>query len=251
METPKPNPDPKSLAESLGAQGSACPIPFTHDRLREVHHWWHEMARYYHEPEPFRYAFGAFVQAARNVTFVLQKEKGIFPDFAWYAEWVSKAKQDALLTWLLDTRNDFVHRQSLEPKSYLRMRCIDNPRQNHFDDEDGDGSDIYNVSPFACTHYYIGTGWRTDHAHEFTRHWEMDGLPYEILKTSADIYDRLDDLVTKAHKRLGATMQSYRASPDGRALPCMEDIDKHRVIFTTVQDGKEIWNNEPPGLHDH
>ena len=79
MERPKPNPDPKSLAESLGAQGSVCPIPFTHDRLREVHHWWHEMARYYHEPEPFRYAFGAFVQAARNVTFVLQKREELIP----------------------------------------------------------------------------------------------------------------------------------------------------------------------------
>jgi hypothetical protein len=45
------NSDPKSLAESIAAKGSICPIPATHDRLSEIHHWWHEMARWYHEPE--------------------------------------------------------------------------------------------------------------------------------------------------------------------------------------------------------
>lgn len=70
-----PNPDPQTLAEKVAAVGSKCPIPATHDRLFEIHHWWHEMARWYHEPEPFRYRLGAFIQAARNVTFMLQTEK--------------------------------------------------------------------------------------------------------------------------------------------------------------------------------
>jgi hypothetical protein len=41
---------PRTLAEKLSAPGGACPIPFTHDRLDEVHHWWHELATWYHEP---------------------------------------------------------------------------------------------------------------------------------------------------------------------------------------------------------
>jgi len=123
------------------------------------------MAHWYHEPEPFRYRLGAFVVAARSVTYMLQKEGSKLGDFGWYDEWVARAKTDRFLRWLNDTRTDFIHRQALEPKSYLRMRCIDNPRERHFmDDEDEEGSDIYNVSPFACTHYYIGIGWRTDHA---------------------------------------------------------------------------------------
>jgi hypothetical protein len=67
----KRNLEPASLAENLAATGGKCPIPFTHDRLHETHHWWHEMARWYHEPQEFRYALGAFIQAARNVTFML------------------------------------------------------------------------------------------------------------------------------------------------------------------------------------
>jgi hypothetical protein len=55
-------------AQHLSGDGSACPIPNTHDRLFEMHYWWHEMARNYHEPDPFRYCLGAFIQVARNVT---------------------------------------------------------------------------------------------------------------------------------------------------------------------------------------
>jgi hypothetical protein len=252
MAVPKRNPDPKTLAESLGAQGSPCPIPFTHDRLSEAHHWWHEMAHYYHEPEPFRYRLGAFVVAARSVTYMLQKESSKFEDFGWYDEWVLRAKDDKFLRWLNDVRTDFIHRQALEPKSYLKMRCIDNPRERHFDDdEDEEGSNLYNVSPFACTHYYIGIGWRTDHAHEFTRHWEMEGLACEVLEACATVYDRLDEVVTEAHKRLGADHQSFRKSPAGHSMPCMDDTTKFRVICTTVKDGKEVWEYEPPGLHEH
>ena len=84
MDTPKRTVEAESLAESVAQQGSTCPIPFTHDRLFEMHHWWNEIARWYHEPQPFRYARGAFIQAARNVTFMLQNEKSVFEDFSWY-----------------------------------------------------------------------------------------------------------------------------------------------------------------------
>ncbi len=49
------------------------------------------MAHYYHEPEPFRYRLGAFIQAARNVTFMLQNEKMAFEDFSWYEAWAERA----------------------------------------------------------------------------------------------------------------------------------------------------------------
>jgi hypothetical protein len=182
---------------------------------------------------------------------MLQKEQGAFPDFEWYREWAEKAKQDPLLRWLNEVRTIFVHQKALEPKSWMRMVCIDNPRQRHSfdDDEEEDGSLSFWVSPFACTHYYISQGWRTDHAHEFTRHWEIEGVGSELLEACATIYDRLDDLVSEAHRRVGAEIKSYRTKESNRALPCMADTVKHRVIRTSVRDGKEIWEDEPPGLH--
>lgn len=249
MEKLPRNPEPEDLAEKLAARGNRCPIPATHDRLSEVHHWWHEVARWYHEPDQFRYGLGAFIQAARSLTFMLQTEKAVFKDFGWYDQWVAAAKNDAVLKWVLDTRNAFVHRQALAPHSSLAMRCIENPRGSFDDDDD---PLIIEVSPFKCTHFYMEQGPHTDHAHEYTRHWSMDGLDgREILDVTADIYDRLDALVHTAHTQAGATLPSHRKPGSPRALPCMEDINRFRIVRTTLQAGKEVWINEPPGLHNH
>jgi len=245
METRKPTPD--SLGEHLAGRG-ACPIPLTHDRLSEVHYWWHEMARNYHEPDQFRYSLGAFVQAARSVTFMLQKEQDVFADFSWYESWVETAKKDSAMSWLQSARTTVVHREALIPGSTLQLRCIGNPRQPDGED-DVDPPRV--VSPFQCTHHYIYSGPPTDHAHEFERRWSMEGLKdRELLEVCADCYDRLDDLVHFAHQQLGATMKSSRREGSSRRLPCMEDTTPHRVARTVMRDGQEIWVNEPPGLHN-
>jgi hypothetical protein len=241
---------PNSLADYLAGDGGACPIPLTHDRLHEVHYWWHEMARNYHEPDQFRYSLGAFVQAARSVTFMLQKEQHVFADLSWYESWVEKAKKDSVMSWLQGARTNVVHREALIPGSTLELRCIGNPRQPHGDDDD-DHPSVYSVSPFQCTHYYIHSEPFTDHAHEFERRWSMEGLKdRELLEVCADCFDRLDDLVHFAHQQLGASMESSRREGSSRSLPCMVDTTPHRVARTVMRDGQEIWVNEPPGLHN-
>jgi hypothetical protein len=248
---------PASLAQSLAAQGSHCPIPFTHDRLHEIHHWWHQMARNYHEPEPFRYSLGAFIQAARGVTFMLQKEKAAFKDFSWYDKWVEEAKDNPLLRWLNDARINVVHRQSLEPNSWIEVDCIDNPRSRLHteDDEDDDVNDgplVGKVNPFMCTHEFIAKGPSTDHCHKFTRQWGIEGLPgKELLEVCAEVYDRLDEVVEEAHKQAGGKMVSHKKVDSVRALPCMEHVEKHRLVRTVLRDGHEVWEDEPPGLHSH
>jgi len=244
-----PNPDPKSLAEKMAAVGSQCPIPATHDRLFEAHHWWHEMAHWYHEPEPFRFRLGAFIQAARNVTWMLQSEKAVFKDFSWYNEWVERARADWALQWLNSARVDFVKRQALEPHSWLEMRCVRNSKYPQGADDD---PVLRKVSPFQCTHHYMQMGPPTDHGHNYTRHWSMDGLKgRELLEVCADVYDRLDDLVVKAHKHLGAHVVSYAREGSTRRLPCMEDTRKWRLAKTRIRRGKEVLLREPRRPHDH
>jgi hypothetical protein len=241
----------QSLGDHLGDASSTCPIPFTHDRLFEVHHWWHEMARYYHEPRPFRYALGALIQAARNVTFMLQKERALFQDFGWYSDWVERASADPVLVWIHDTRTAVVHQQALEPESRLEFRCIDNPRAQERDDEEDESESLHGpVNPFRCTHEIISAAPATDHAHQYVRRWSIDSLKgRELLDACADVYDRLDELVVDAHERLGRGMAAHMKEGSGRRLPCMEDTRKHRVIRTVVKDGREAWADEPPGLH--
>jgi hypothetical protein len=180
---------------------------------------------------------------------MLQAEKAVFADFRWYDEWAAAARRDPVLKWLNDTRVDLVHRRALAPHSWLEMRCLGNPSDPAGEDDD---PVRIQVSPFRCTHFYIQQGPHTDHAHEYTRHWSMDGLAgREILEVSADIYDRLDRVVRSAHERLGASMASHQKTGFARALPCMEDLGRFRVVRTTVRDGKELWVDEPPGLHTH
>lgn len=254
MGKPELNKHPQSFAEKHAVQGHACKIPFTHDRLEETHYWWHQMARNYHEPDPFRYSLGAFIQAGRSVSFMLQKERAVFNNFDWYQSWVEEAKNDPVLHWLNDARADVVHRQALQPHSWLEMSCIGNPRQL-VDDENDDP--ISTKDPFMCTHYYIMTGPSTDHTHEFTRLWGIEGFKdRELLETCADIYGRLSALVREAHRQLGGEMATfeemrpYTGEGARRGLPCMQDLMSHRVVRTVIRDGKEVWESEPPGLHD-
>ena len=233
---------PSSLAEHIAIRGNTCPIPATHDRLFETHHWWHELARWYHEPEPFRYRLGAFIQAARNVTFVLQSEKAVFADFGWYEEWVRTAREDPILQWLNSARVSFVHREALAPYSWLEMHCLDDPENPHGTDED---PLLMKVNPFYCTHYYMLQGPQTDHAHKYIRYWSMDGLDgRELLEGCADIYDCLDYIVVEAHRQLGGGMLSNRQEGSTRALPCMENLERFCIAQTEVIDGREIWRGE-------
>lgn len=245
-----PNRNPKTLAEKLAAQGSTCPIPATHDRLAEVHHWWHEMADLYHEPDPFRYRLGAFAQAARSVTLILQTEKAVFENFDFYEkDWVARAKADPIMQWLKNTRTNGFYRSALAPSSWLQMECFRNPRKSRWEDDD---VPIGTRDPFQCTHFYMNAGPLTDHGHNFTRQWSMEGLDgRELLEVCAHVYDVLDELVTDAHKRLGATVVSYSSPGSPRRLPCMENIDLYRIVKTRIRRGKEVWVNKPHRPHPH
>jgi hypothetical protein len=245
-----PSRNPKTLAEKLAGEGNTCPIPATHDRLAEVHHWWHQMAELYHEPDPFRYRLGAFAHAARSVTLMLQAEKVIFENFDFYEkDWVAKANADPIMQWLKNTRNSGFHRSALALSSWLQMECFRNPRKSPWDDEDGP---IGTRDPFQCTHFYMNKGPTTDHGHNFTRQWSMEGLDgRELLEVCAYIYDRLDEIVVEAHERLGASVVSYARPNSPRKLPCMEDIEQYRIVKTRIRRGKEVWVNKPrlPHLH--
>jgi hypothetical protein len=66
----------------------ACPIQDTHSRLHQAHRLWHQVQQEYGDPDGFCTNLNALVQALRSVTFILQKEKRIIPEFdSWYEGW--------------------------------------------------------------------------------------------------------------------------------------------------------------------
>jgi hypothetical protein len=63
---------------------TSCPIEKTHSRLRQTHDLWHETAAAYPDADEFVTKLNACVQAARSVTFVLQKE---LRHREWFEDW--------------------------------------------------------------------------------------------------------------------------------------------------------------------
>jgi hypothetical protein len=98
----------------------SCPTPHTHDKLGEAHYFVHQMVDHYHEPDAFRYSLSAFLQAARNITFVLQSEmsgKVGFDEFWKLRQEEMRANADLKL--LNDARVTVVHKSSLIPASSM------------------------------------------------------------------------------------------------------------------------------------
>ena len=104
---------------------AGCPIPTTHRRLRDAHTLWHQALEHYHDPERFRANLNAAIEAIRNTTFALQKEKAAFLDFdEWYGPWQKKLQDDPTAKWLNSARVTVVHQGDLESYSYAEVRLV-------------------------------------------------------------------------------------------------------------------------------
>jgi hypothetical protein len=73
---------------SVDSHLNSCPLASIDRRLEDVHQQWHQAEKSYFEPGGFRLSIQTAIQTLRTVTFVLQHQKNMIPDFdAWYGEW--------------------------------------------------------------------------------------------------------------------------------------------------------------------
>jgi hypothetical protein len=204
-----------------------CPIPLTHRRLKHAHLLWHQCLDAYHDPERFLANLNATIEALRNVTFVVQKEKSAFKDFdGWYKPRQEILKADATAKWLNDARVTIVHQGDLESSSNAEVRIItyeektiwtcevpihtpaklilENPSLLALLD-----SSKNKFPDLADSVLLIERKWSTK---------ELNGR--EILSALAHVYGLLADLVLDAHSRLGqfACIPAEEPHPDFRAL---------------------------------
>jgi len=102
-----------------------CPIPETHQRLRQAHILWHQAAANYRDVDVFLTNLNGLIQELRNVTFILQSEKGNFPNFdAWYLPWQESLKEHKHGRWLVDTRNAVVKQGTLAASSHFNVKFL-------------------------------------------------------------------------------------------------------------------------------
>ena len=113
---------PRFTSNALGVMGALLvsdayeKIESSLDRFREAHFYIHEMERFYHQAEPFRWSLNSFLRALKEIPQLfqmeLQREKG-FP--AWYRGHLQGLKDDPLVGYLGRSRDSVVHKGMLVP----------------------------------------------------------------------------------------------------------------------------------------
>lgn len=97
-----------------------CPLIETHDKFIEAWYFLTRMVEYYHRAKLFRWYLDAFIQSLRNVTFMLQSEGSVIPDFKiWYKQQQQLLREDVVLVNFKNARNILVKEGMLRSKSTM------------------------------------------------------------------------------------------------------------------------------------
>lgn len=95
-------------------------------RLKDLARLHSQCSANYFEPDLFRMNSNQFLQTARTITFLIQKNKAQIPDFdGWYTAFVRDPwAQDAVMTWAKDARNHIEKRGDLELYSSVDVALV-------------------------------------------------------------------------------------------------------------------------------
>jgi len=189
-----------------------CLIPKTHRRLVEAHVIWHQALSNYHEPDAFRANLNSALEAFRNVTWVLQKEKHSFPEFdRWYSPWQARLKEHPTAKWSAAARTTVVHKGELETSSSAVVRLLTWREDVLLEvsvPPDLPSSMLATNLPLIALlgNAKIPPEVVKDSALTIERRWSVEDLNgQEVLEALAQVYGLLSDLVLDAHIHLGAS----------------------------------------------
>lgn len=206
-------------------------------RLHEAFKHWHHAAESYENPEDFRIYLNACIQALRNTTFVLQKQKRQILNFDnWYETWQDYLKNNSIMSWCVSARNTIVKQGDLETYSVARAAYLSSyiePPKNDFKvdpfaDTATIAEEIANKLPDALKQ----TGYL-----KVERRWVVNDLPeYELLEILAYAYSVLNCLVQDAQSQHGPAAYKLVSGEkivinQGAFPACMSSFSRYRSIY--------------------
>ncbi len=229
-----------------------CPIPGTHRRLQEAHELWHQVCDYYHSPRRFRTNLNAMIQALRNVTFILQKEKAKVPGFdEWYQGVREGLASDPILQWLHQARNLVVKEGDIQVASTAKVTVA-----NWLELAKATLEVPPQLSAEEIGHHLRRS--QQKFLSQFDNHeailcverfWAVKELPdKDLVDVLAYGYCELERIISEAHHRCGHQMEIVRL-PDmkvigGRRLPCMKSSEHFRAAHISLKNGLPITLTE-------
>ncbi len=241
---------------SRDEEALSCPLAAVDRRLDDLHRQWHQASDAYFNPEAFRVAIQTAIQTSRTVSFILQSNKCIIPDFErWYAEWQDRLRAIPLMKWMVEARNTIEKVGDLETHSWVRAEILGShlPEGPRFDvpaNLFAGSKEILDGIPANA----LGDHLRRDGILRIERQWVENTLPeYELLDAVGIAYGHLALLVADAHRQLGLpTSMILHAGEFGRVdlestggrLPCMIEHKHRRKIDLWIATGVQFEMEE-------
>lgn len=208
-------------------------------RLEDLSHTLNSCGKSYFDPDLFRQNVNHFLQTARTVTFIIQKNKSEIKDFEnWYTACVQNPlKQDAIMDWAKDARNVIEKEGDLELHSTLQVSlltsylCEDDIHINCGRDELL-GASIKRLVKLAYNKYPRGVTEAA--ALRIERTWITSKLPqHELLWALSYVYVRLYECVEALATHLGRCLPASIPCPSG-FIQSREDA--RQVKFLKLRD---------------
>lgn len=213
---------------------SSSPITATVDKFWES--WYFLLGMYdnYHEPFAFRYELNAFIQALRNITFMLQSEKSRPPSFEdWYTTQQQKMRSDAHLRRFVGARNLIVKQSMLATASKAHVGLFRGRRFKLGMDTELDPFLDSRTLLEKTTKFMIG--FMLDEAHSaigeqvgIRRTWIVEDIgPNEVTRHCVDALSKMGELLEEAHTLWGSEFDATFQLPDseGAFVLLESDID--------------------------
>lgn len=240
------------MSDKSNPHENGCPLAPVHKRLEDLHRQWHAAQDAYFDPEGFRLAIQTAIQTSRTVSFILQSNKALIPDFDnWYAKWQEEFRKIPLMKWMVDARNKIEKQGDLEAHSFIRAEIVashlnEGPKievpAELFDAPEKLVKGIPNSS--------LGSHIKKDGILRIQRRWIENTLPdFELLDAVTLAYGHLSRLLDDAHRQIGLpvpesmnveTGELYDSEAMKGRMPCMIGHSDLRTIDVWLADGIPI-----------
>lgn len=211
-------------------------------RLEDLAHLLRACSRTYFNPELFRRNTNQFLQTARTVTFIMQKNKSDIPEFdSWYTRHiVERWREDQIMLWAKDARNKVEKEGDLEINSTLKVSLV----YSYLEEEDVTvpcgrselvDAGIKQLVEFAKRHLPSGiadaSGIRVE------RSWVTADLDStELLQGLAYVYSRIYDCCKLLAVELDRTLP--KAIPEPSVFAQLGDLGR-QVQLVKIRDLKK------------
>ena len=240
------------IRKEIELHAEGCPLEPVHKRLEDLHRQWHAAQEAYFDAEAFRIAIQAAIQTSRTVSFILQSNKHIIPDFGnWYEKWQEEFRSIPLMRWMVDARNRIEKQGDLEVHSFIRAEIV----ASHLNEGpavqvpaelfDAPWKLVKNIPDSL-----LGSHIKKDGVLRIQRRWIENTLPdFELLDAVAIAYGHLSRLLNDAHRQVGLPIPESRNVETGELydseatqgrMPCMIGHGDLRYLDVWLADGTRL-----------